>query len=149
MKNYPEPTSTKRSRKVTLLWIAICCGCLIAAFIVGISDNLPGLTLCYIASVSVIIAFVHSWRRIKYFSILLIASLIGFFVFVVLHNVFYGLGQMAADINILRQLLDFLHAVFFLIALLICPAGILVGVVGGTAATIAHFKKRRGRNKNA
>jgi len=149
MVNHSELTSTKGNRKVTLFWIAICGGSLVAAFVVGISGNLPGLALCYIASVSIILAFVHSWRRVKYFSILLTASLIGFFVFVVLHNVFYGLGQLAVNINILRQLLDFLHAVFFIIATLICPAGLLVGAVGSIAATIAYFGKRRVMNKNA
>ena len=148
MKNHSKSTSTKDCRKATLLWIAICCVCLIGAFIVGISDNLPGLTLCYIASVSIILAFVHSWRRIKYFSILSVASLVGFFVFAVLHNVFYALGQMVADINILRQLLDFLHALFFLIAILVCPAGFLVGIFGSIAATIAYFKKKWVLKKN-
>jgi len=148
MKNYLGPTSTKNSRRVTLLWILICCGCLIAAFIVGISGNLPGLALCYVAAISIILAFVHSWRRVKYFFILLGASLVGFFIFVVLHNVFYGLGQMAADINILAQLLDFFHAVFFIIATLVCPAGFLVGVVGSLITMIVHFKKKRVPNKD-
>ncbi len=149
MGNYSRTTSTKSNRKITLLWVAICCGCLIAALIVGISGNLPGLTLCYVAAVSIVLAFAHSWRRVKYFFILLSASLVGFFVFVVLHNVFYGLGQMAADINVLGQLLDFFHAVFFIIATLVCPAGFLVGVVGSIATTIAYFEKKRMRNKNA
>ena len=149
MKNYLGPTSTKSSRRVTLLWVVICCGSLIAAFIVGISGNLPGLLLCYLAAISIILAFVHSWRRVKYFFILLSASLVGFFVFVVLHNVFYGLGQMAADTNILAQLLDFFHAIFFIIATLVCPAGFLIGVVGSVVTIIAYFKKKQVRNKNA
>ena len=67
-----------------------------------------------------------------------------FFVFVVMHNVFYALGQMAADINILGHLLDCFHAVFFLIAILVCPAGFLVGVVGSIVATMTYFKKKTG-----
>ena len=149
MTNFLSPKSFKGSRKVTLLWIVICCVSLTAAFIIGISGNLPGLAMCYVAAISIILAFVHTWRRVKYFSILLIASLIGFFVFVILHNVFYGLGQMAADINILRQLLDFLHAVFFIIATLICPAGFLVGAVGSAVTTIVYFDKKRAHNKTA
>ena len=148
MKKYLGSTSTKSSRMVTWLWVVICCGSLMAAFIVGISGNLPGLALCYVAAISIILALVHSWRRVKYFFILLSASLVGFFVFVVLHNVFYGLGQMAADINILGQLLDFFHAVFFIIATLVCPVGFLVGVVGCIVTTIMYFKKKWAQNKD-
>ena len=143
MKSFLGPTSTKGSRRLTLLWVLICCGSLIAAFIVGISNNLPGLALCYVAAISIILAFVHRWRRVWKFLILLGASVVGFFVFVVLHNVFYGLGQMATDINILAQLLDFFHAVFFIIATLVCPTGFLIGAVGSILTAITYFKKKK------
>ncbi len=139
----------KGNLRVSLLLVAICCGCLIAAFIVGISGNLPGLVLCFLAAISIVLAFVHSWRRIKYFVILLSASLVGFFVFVILHNVLYALGQMAADINILAHLLDFFHAVFFLIAILLCPAGFLIGAIGSIVIMITNSKKKRIRSKDA
>ncbi len=143
MTNFLMPTSTKSNRMVTLLWCVICCGCLIAAFIVGVSDNLPGLMLCYAATISIILAFIHSWRRTKYFFILLCASLVGFVVFVVLHNVFYGLARMAADIVVLDRLLEFFHAVFFLIAILVCPAGLLIGVVGSAVTIITYFIRKK------
>ncbi len=149
MKKFPGSTNRKGSRKLTLLWIVICCGSLIAAFIVGISGNLPGLSLCYVAAISIILAFVHAWRRVKYFFILLCSSLVGFAVFAVMHNVFYALGQMAADIVVLSQLLEFFHAVFFLIAILVCPAGFLTGVVGSIVTTIMYFKKRRTQSRAA
>ena len=139
----------KRDWKVTLVWLVVFCVLLAAAFIVGISGNMPGLLLCYLATCALILAFVHFWRSVKYFFILLSTSLVGFFVFVVLHNVFYGLGEMAADTNILGQLLEFFHAVFFLIATLVCPAGFLIGVVGRVATTIAYFEKKRVCNKDA
>ena len=142
MTNFLRPTSTKSNRRVTLLWCVICCGSLIAAFIVGVSDNLPGLVLCYVAAISIILAFTHSWRRTKYFFILLCASLVGFVVFVVLHNVFYALGQMAADIIVLGRLLEIFHVVSFLIAIFVCPAGFLIGVVGSVVAIITHFRKK-------
>jgi len=121
----------------------ICCGSLTLAFIVGISGNIPGLTLCYIASISFILAFVHTWRKVKLFLLLLVASLVGFAVFVVVHNLFYAFGQMAADIIVLKQLLEFLHAVFFIVAILVCPAGVLIGLVGSIVTAITYFKKRR------
>ena len=132
----------KRDWKVTFVWLVVFCVLLASAFIVGISGNMPGLLLCYLAACAVILAFVHSWRSVKYFFILLGTSLVVFFVFVVLHNVFYGLGQMAAEINVLRQLLDFFHAVFFLTAILVCPAGFLIGLVGSVVTTVAYFEKK-------
>ena len=71
----------KKSRRVTVGLVVLCCVSLIAAFIVGISDNPPGLVLCYLATVSLILAFVHTWRKVKYFLILLGASVVGFAVF--------------------------------------------------------------------
>ena len=142
MKNFLRPAGTKGSRRVTLLWIAICCGSLIAAFIVGISNNLPGLVLCYVAAISIILAFVHTWRKVWKFLILLGASVIGFPLFVILHNLFYALGIMTADMIVLHYLFEFLHAASFLIAIFVCPAGFLIGAAGSMVLTVMHFKKK-------
>ena len=72
--------------------------------------------------------------------ILLGASLIGFPLFVLLHNLFYGLGQVAADVIVLGTLLEFLHAVFFLVAIMVCPAGVLIGAVG---SVVTYCKGRQ------
>jgi len=147
MKSFFGLTGAKNSRRLTLLLCVICCGSLIAAFIVGISDNMPGLALCYIAAISIMLAFVHTWRKVKLFLLLLGASLVGFAVFVVLHNVFYALGQIAADIIVLKQFLEFSHAIFFIVAILVCPAGFLIGVVGSVVTAITYSKKRRIQDK--
>ncbi len=133
-------TGMKRSRKVTLVLVTICCVSLIVAFFIGISDNLPGLLLCYIAVTALILAFVHTWRQVKRFLVLLGASLIGFPLFVLLHNLFYGLGQVAADVIVLGTLLEFLHAVFFLVAIMVCPPGVLIGAVG---SVVTYCKGRQ------
>ena len=127
-----------RNRKLSLIFIVICCVLLTAAFFVGISGNPPGLFLCYLATAALILAFVHRWRKLKSFLILLGISIIGFVVFVILHNVFYAFAEMTADIIILNYLLEFLHAVFFLIAVLVCPTGLLIGTIGIAAV---FFKK--------
>jgi len=149
MRSFFGLTGDESRRKATLFWFVICCGSLIAAFIVGISDNLLGIGLCYIAAISIILAFVHTWRKVKLFLLLLGASLVGFGVFVVLHNLFYGLGQMAANIIVLKQFLEFSHAIFFIISIFVCPAGFLIGVVGSVVTTIMYLKKRRIQNKAA
>ena len=133
----------KKSRKVTVGLVMLCCVLLLAAFIVGISDNPPGLALCYLATVSLILAFVHGWRKIWKFLVLAGASVIGFAVFVVLHNVFYALAEISSDIIVLNRSLEFLHVVAFLIAIFVCPAGLLIGIIGGMLTGAARFKKRQ------
>ena len=127
-----------RNRKLSLIFIAMFVILLAAAFLVGISGNPPGLFLCYLATAALILAFAHRWRKLKSFLILLGISIIGFVVFVILHNVFYALAQMTVDIIVLNYLLEFLHAVFFLIAVLVCPTGLLIGTIGIAAV---FFKK--------
>lgn len=127
-----------KNNELTITFIVMFVILLAAAFLVGISDNPPGLILCYLATASLILAFVHRWRKLKSFLILLGASIIGFLVFVILHNVFYAFAEIAVDITILNYLLEFLHAVFFLIAVLVCPTGLLIGTIGIAAV---FFKK--------
>jgi len=133
----------KKSRKVMVGLVMLCCVLLLAAFIVGISDNPPGLALCYLATVSLILAFVNAWRKVKYFLILLGSSVIGFAVFAVLHNVLYALAEISSDIVVLNRSLEFLHAVFFLVAIFVCPAGLLIGTIGGMLTVVAYFNKKR------
>jgi len=135
----------RTSRKISFSLVVLCCVSLTAAFIVGISDNLPGLALCYLATVSLILAFVHTWRKVRYFLFLLGASVIGFAVFVVLHNLFYAFAELTSDIILLNRSLEFLHAVFFLVAIFVCPASLLIGTIGGMLAAVARFKERRTR----
>jgi len=66
----------------------------------------------------------------KFFLVLTGVCAVGLSVFVILHNVFYGLGRVISHIEILRILTEAFHVVFFLIAIPACPAGFLVGATG-------------------
>ncbi len=57
------------------------------------------------------------------------AASAGFFLFVLLHNAFYALAELSADIAVLSAVLDFLHAAFFFMAVPVSPLAFLVGVV--------------------
>ena len=145
MKCFLSQELDDKNRKITLLFLAIFCLSLIGGFIVGISGNRTGITLCYIATTALILAFTHMWRKVKNFVILLVASLFGFVIFVVLHNLFYALAELATDIIVLRYLLEFLHAAFFLIALILCPSGLVVGAVGSLFLLCWWLKKLQTR----
>jgi len=68
--------------------------------------------------------------KLKKYLILTGASSTGFFVSVLLHNLFYGLGMITANITVLRSLMGGLYAAFFIIAIFVCPIGFIVGAVG-------------------
>jgi hypothetical protein len=139
MQNSPRK-GTHKIRRSTLTLIAIGCVFLAAGLVIGIGDNPPGLALVYLAVSTWIAAFAHRWRRVKSFLILLVASLVGFPLFVVLHNGFYALAEVASDVVGLSQVLSFLEVASFLIALFVCPPGILIGAVGSVVLALLRAR---------
>ena len=115
--------------------VVIGCVALAGGLIVGISDNPPGIALVYGGLICLVLAVVCRWRRPKSFLLLFAFSAAGFIVFAILHNVFYGIGEYT-DMSWLKSLMEALHVAAFLIALLVCPAGIVVGLVGWIAVLI-------------
>ena len=57
-------------------------------------------------------------------------SAVGFLLGVVLHNLLYALAVLAEGVDILITFLNILEAAAFLIAVLLCPIALLVGIVG-------------------
>jgi hypothetical protein len=67
---------------------------------------------------------------LKRFLILTGSSAAGFFVFVFLHNMFYGLAIITNQIPILSFIMEIFHIAFFIIAIFICPLGFMIGAIG-------------------
>ena len=67
-------------------------------------------------------------------------SAVGFLVGVVFHNLFYALRVLVGEIMVLRGLMEILHVGFFLAAMIVCPVGFLIGIIGGVRGFI---KKRK------
>ena len=137
----------KKARKITLtlLLVGVILLVTVFGFRVGFGPNdlLPtGAVLTYTAAVALVLAFVHRWRRARKFLILAAASVAGFFLFAVLENLSYALGQMAADASFGRHLGEFSHGFFFCIAVFVCPAGLFVGIVGSFVVAAVNFRKR-------
>lgn len=132
----------KRNRKTTLILAAIFCVLVIAAVVVGVSDNIPGIVLCYLAASIPAIALTYTWRELKKFLILLGASVGGFFVFVVLHNAFYALAIVANHISVVSHLADAFSVASFCIAVFLCPPAFLAGAVGSIVLTINKRRKQ-------
>jgi len=73
----------------------------------------------------------------KFFLLSTGISSAGFFLGVVLHNLFYALSTLTEDLIGLDAFLNVLEVGFFLVATILCPIGLLVGIVG----TILLWKK--------
>ena len=77
--------------------------------------------------------------KLKKFLILTGGSASGFLVGVLLHNLLYGLGMLVEHVAWLYFLLEVLHVGFFIMAVLVCPLGFLIGVVG----SVVMFSKKK------
>lgn len=139
---FEEGVQGRKKRKEVLILAGIFCALVISAIVVGVSDNMPGIVLCYLVTIVLVVAATRTWRKTKRFLILLGASVIGFFVFVILHNAFYALAMLTEHIVVVSNLMEVLHAVFFIIAIFLCPATFLVGAVGSIVCVIIERRKK-------
>lgn len=118
--------SDRRSRIVLLGALAA----LIAALIVGISDNPPGIILAYAACFGGIAALTTGWNRPRPFLILAVLAVAGFVVFALLHNAFYALADVGSGLPVVPSVASALSVVAFFLAVLVCPAALVVGLAG-------------------
>ena len=125
-----EALSTPRNRTLAFAFLAISGAAAIAAGLVGISDNPPGIFLAFAAAAAFILAIVHPWRSARSYGLLLGASVVGLVVLAVLHNVFEGVGSQPQVPALFRTLLQGLGVATFLIAVLVCPPAIVVSIIG-------------------
>ena len=61
-----------------------------------------------------------------------------------MHNLFYALAIVASESMILSQALGFLEILFFLIAIFLCPPGVLIGAVGSVVLAVVRLGRGRG-----
>jgi hypothetical protein len=67
-------------------------------------------------------------------------SAVGFFIGILLHNFLYALAVVSGHIIILKYLFEFLHVVFFIVAVVVCPLGFAIGVI---STIVILIKKRK------
>ena len=140
--NNPSFFTTTRG---ALAFLAVGVVALVFAFVVGISDNPPGLSLMYAGCSSLVLAVVHQWRSPMRFLCLLGGSVAAFIGGAFLHNLFWALGHVAfpnLPVGIL-WLLEAAHVVFFLVAVVLAPPGFLIGLIGCLITGIRQWRERR------
>jgi hypothetical protein len=133
--------STPHNRKMTLILLAICGLLVIAAVVVGIDDNLPGILLAFLAATAFVLAFVHPWRTAKMFMFLFLASVLGFVLYIILNIIL----DTAADASSAGALQDVLQSpvtnAFSIIIAMVCSAAFIVGAVGSVAMFIRSRRR--------
>ena len=129
--------STRHNRKMTVILLAVCGLLAIAAVVVGIDDNLPGILLAFLAATAFILAFAHPWRTARKFMFLLLAAVLGFVLFVILNIILDSVVHDPATSAALQDLIQSpVSNALNLIIAMICPAAFIVGAVGSVAMFI-------------
>ena len=124
--------AASQQRRTTLIFLAVFCLAAIGALVIGLDGNTPANVLALVASVALVLVFVHPWRRVREFKYLFYASGLGFAVFVILHNLFDAP---------LQAIFQVLSVVAFLAAIFVCPPALIIGLGG---VLIVVFRGREG-----
>jgi hypothetical protein len=121
--------SNTRNTYRSLILLVVCGVFAFGASILGIEDNPPGIALAFLSTIAFILAWVHPWRTSKQFRHLSYGAGLGFVISAILHNVFEGIASEMGGPGLVHTLLSGAGVAFFFIAL-VCPIGLLVGLVG-------------------
>jgi uncharacterized membrane protein (UPF0136 family) len=135
-------SSTPSNRNKTFILLAICALLAIASAAVGIDDNPPGILLAFLSATAFVLAFVHPWRTARKFMFLILASLLGFVLYIILNIILDTAAQNPAATSALQDLLNspIVNALSIIIAM-ICAAAIIVGAVGSVAMFIRNRRR--------
>jgi len=127
-----------QNRKRTIIFFALFLVLMIAAGIIGLNDNPPGIFLAYFSAASFVLIFVHYWKSPIQFLKLMGYSAVLFVLTVLIHNFGEVLAVSVSEMWLLHGILVAIHVSAFLIAVLLCPSAILIGAIG---AVITSLKK--------
>ena len=139
MTGTPSIGSLRSTQRLRLIFLAVAVVLLGAALAVGISDNPPGIALAFLSSIAVVLALTIGLHTARQYVILLLGSLLLFVVTAVLHNVFEAAGS-AAGTAWLKNAGEAVGVLFFMLAIFLCPAGVVVGAIGTFAALLRPRK---------
>jgi len=141
-----EAFTTPEHRNRSLLLLVISGALAAAAAAVGIDDNPPGIVLAYLSTTVLVLAFVHHWRTWKRYRRLIYAACLAFVASAVLSNVLELIGSRLGEQSPIAVPFNVVGAFFFLVATLLCPPGLVVGIIG---SIVAYRRERRAPSAGA
>lgn len=130
------------NRRVSLVFLALAVAFLIAATIVGINDNLPGIGLAMLASLAALLALVHPWRSEPPFRHLLWGSLAALVPCGVLAGLLETVARSLHPASALQIVMQTLSVGLFFVMLFVLPPAFLIGFFG---TVVMHVQGHRGR----
>lgn len=129
--------STPRNRIRTLIFLVVCGLSAIAAAVMGIDDNPPGIFLALLAAAAFVLACTHPWRTARKFMFLLLASVLGVVFFIILNMISDSIVQNPTSSSALRNLIQSpANDALNLILTMLYTAAFIIGVVGSVAMFI-------------
>ena len=103
---------------------------------------LPPIIFSLLGMMLVFLTIKGEMRKIlKRFLILTGVSAAGFFLSILLHNIFYALAVVTVQISVLNYLMRILHVGFFFISIFVCPLGFLIGMIGSIILFFKNYEK--------
>lgn len=110
--------------------------------VVGIDDNPSGTFLAFLSAITFVVVFSHPWRTARKFAFLLLASVLGFALFIILSIISDSIVQdPTASIAVKNLIQSPFMEVLSIIIIMICPAAFIVGVVGSVAMFIRNRRQ--------
>ena len=142
MKSSTESPRRFRVHRTTLGFLAGAVILAVIALWVGIEDNLPGALLLFSSGLAMVLAGTHRWKDPRKFGLLFLGCVVGFFIMVVVHNFSeVGAGRIS-HIPALALVLSTVSVISFMLAVIVCPMGGMVGAIGGIlTASIRGMRK--------
>ncbi len=139
-----EAFSTPRKRIATIILLVICGLLAFIAAAMGVDDNPPGILLAFLAGAAFVLAFVHPWRTARKFLFLLLASVIGFVLFVILSIILDSVTQNPTTSSAVQNLIQSPTIdVINVIIIMLCAATLVVGAIGSVVMFIrGRFQQR-------
>ena len=134
----------------SMQWILIGAGLILGAvaLILGVADNPPGIILMYLSLTCLAGALVWDLASARSYWITFLISLAAFPVGVVLHNVFYGLAELAANLPLLKALMEAFHVFFFLIAVMAVGPTTMAALIGGVISSWRGMSRLTRKNRS-
>ena len=128
--------ATPGDRSRTLFLLAVSAALAVGAAGVGIDDNPPGLALALASAATLVAAFAHPWRSPRSFRRLIYGSVAAFVASALLHNLFAALAAVPDLPQLAERAFTVFAVAFFFVALLLCPAAFVVGLLGAAVTRL-------------
>jgi uncharacterized membrane protein len=134
----------KEKKTVALSLMVFSLILILTGFVIGIADNPTGISFLFVGMVSMVFSFTQMQNGYRIYLKLFIVSLIGFIISVLLHNLLYAFAEINHDVSVIYNMINFVSALYFILAVIIFPVTAFVGLTG---FIVTYMKNKKYSNK--